>query len=59
MYAKVPTYALPGGMMEITDNDDVLVNDSLGCITLADSSGSDEEMETGDAKVQNFPTRED
>jgi len=59
MYAKVPTYTLPGGMMEVTDNDDVLFNDSLGSITAADSSGSDEEMETGDAKVLNFPTRED
>jgi hypothetical protein len=59
MYAKIPTYTLPGGMMEISDNDDVLVNDSMGSIHAADSSGMDEELETGDAKTWNFPTRED
>jgi len=59
MYAKVPTYTLPGGMMEIADNDDVLVNDSLGSSHLCDSCGTDEELETGDAKAWNFPTRED
>jgi hypothetical protein len=56
---KVPTYTLPGGMMEMADNDDVLVNDSLGSIHAADSCGTDEELETGDAKTLNFPTRED
>ena len=59
MYAKIPTYTLPGGMMEIADNDDVLVNDSFGSIHAADSSGTDEDLETGDAKTYNFPTRED
>jgi hypothetical protein len=59
MYTRVPTYTLPGGMMEIADNDDLLVNDSLGCIHVADSSGMDEELENGDAKTLNFPTRED
>lgn len=59
MYARIPTYTLPGGMKEIADNDDVLVNDALGSIHAADSSGLDEELETGDAKVWNFPTRED
>jgi hypothetical protein len=59
MYAKVPTYTLPGGMMEVADNDDLLVNDALGSIHAADSTGMDEELETGDAKDRNFPTRED
>ena len=59
MYAKIPTYTLPGGMMEIADNEDVLVNDSFGSIHAADSCGTDEELETGDAKTLNFPTRED
>ncbi len=59
MYAKTPTYSMPGGMMGSADYDDVLVNDSLGSIHAADSSGTDEELETGDAKTLNFPTRED
>ena len=36
-----------------------LVNDSLGTIDTADSSGSDEAKETGDAKKGNTDTRED
>jgi hypothetical protein len=59
MCAMIPSYTLPGGMMEISDDDDILVNDALGSIHAADSSGTDEELETGDAKVWNFPTRED
>ncbi len=59
MCAMTPSYTLPGGMMEITDGDDVLVNDSLGSIHAADSSGVDDDLETGDAKAWNFPTRED
>lgn len=39
--------------------DDAIVNDSLGTIDPADSTGVDEEKETGDAKRDNFPTRED
>jgi hypothetical protein len=30
-----------------------VVNDSLGTVNVADSTGSDEEKETGDAKVGN------
>ena len=41
------------------EDDDLMVNDALGSISISDSSGLDEEMETGDAKVLNFPTRED
>ena len=36
-----------------------VVNDSLGTVRPADSTGIDEEKETGDAKDRNFPTRED
>ncbi len=36
-----------------------LVNDSLGTIDTADSTGSDETKETGDAKHGNTQTRED
>jgi hypothetical protein len=53
-----PTHELPGGQTECTEDDGV-VNDSLGTIDPADSSGSDENKETGDAKKGNKPTRED
>jgi hypothetical protein len=59
MYAKIFPNTQHGGMMETAEDDDVLVNDSLGSIHFADSSGTDEELETGDAKAWNFPTRED
>jgi hypothetical protein len=36
-----------------------LVNDSLGTVDTADSTGSDETKETGDAKKGNTKTRED
>ena len=36
-----------------------LVNDSLGTIDTADSTGSDETKENGDAKKGNTKTRED
>ena len=39
--------------------DDAIVNDSLGTVDPADSTGIDEEKETGDAKRNNKPTRED
>lgn len=58
-YEKRPTYSLPGGMMEIDGEDDGVVNDALGSIDIADSTGIDDELETGDAKAWNFPTRED
>jgi hypothetical protein len=41
------------------EDDDLMVNDALGTVNIADSNGIDDEMETGDAKVLNFPTRED
>jgi hypothetical protein len=55
-----PTHTQPGGLIE--DNakpDDGVVNDSLGTIDPADSSGVEDEKETGDAKRCNKPTRED
>lgn len=58
-YEKRPTYSLPGGMMEIYGEDDGMVNDALGSIDIADPTGIDDELETGDAKAWNFPTRED
>lgn len=39
--------------------DDAVVNDSLGTVTPADSTGTDESKETGDAKKNNADTRED
>jgi hypothetical protein len=36
-----------------------IVNDSLGTVDTADSTGSDETKETGDAKMGNTKTRED
>lgn len=63
MYAKIAANKLPGdlpvAMLQPGDYEDLLVNDALGSIHAADSSGLDEELETGDAKAWNFPTRED
>jgi hypothetical protein len=47
-----------GGKKTPLDDDEV-VNDSLGTIVPADSTGVDEEKETGDAKDKNFNTKED
>ncbi len=52
------THEMPGGEAEPT-TDDGVVNDSLGTVDPADSSGLDENKETGDAKKGNTPTRED
>lgn len=63
MYAKITVNTLRGdlpvAMLQPGDYEDLLVNDALGSIHAADSSGLDEELETGDAKAWNFPTRED
>jgi hypothetical protein len=50
--AKPPTFTEDEVKREI-------VNDSLGTIDTADSAGSDEEKETGDARKRNTQTRED
>jgi hypothetical protein len=55
-----PTHTQPGGFVEEDERtDDGVVNDSLGTIDSADSTGIDEDKETGDAKDQNKDTRED
>jgi hypothetical protein len=52
------THEMPGGQSE-DEIDDGVVNDSLGTIDIADSTGLDEKKETGDAKKGNTPKRED
>jgi hypothetical protein len=59
MSAKTkPTHEMPGGQAE-DEIDDGVVNDSLGTIDIADSTGLDEKKETGNAKKGNIPKRED
>ena len=59
MSAKTePTHELPGSRRENT-KDDGVVNDSLGTIDPADSTGTEEEKDNGDAKNGNTNTRED
>ena len=59
MSAKTkPTHEMPGGQAE-DEIDDGVVNDSLGTIDIADSTGLDEKKESGDAKKGNTPKRED
>jgi hypothetical protein len=54
------THTQPGGLQdENTEPDDGLVNDSFGTVDTADSTGLDENKETGDAKKLNKNTRED
>ena len=52
------THEMPGGQTE-DEIDDGVVNDSLGTIDIADSTGLDEKKETGDAKKGNTAKRED
>jgi hypothetical protein len=61
MTAKTkPTHTQPGGFVETNPKaDDGVVNDSLGTVDIADSTGSDPEKETGDAKKNNVNKRED
>lgn len=54
------SHTQPGGFVEEDERtEDGVENDSLGTIDIADSTGIDEEKETGDAKDQNEATRED
>ena len=54
------THTQPGGLTDKKAKpDDGVINDSLGTIDSADSTGSDETKETGDAKVRNKNTHED
>ena len=55
-----PTHDQPGGFVdEKANRDDGVVNDSLGTVNSADSTGLDENKETGEAKRNNKNTRED
>jgi hypothetical protein len=49
---------MPGGQTECTEDDSV-VNDSLGTVDPADSTGTGDEKETGDAKNGDTSRRED
>ena len=53
------SYSMPGGSFDEESADYGMFNDSFGSVHIADSTGCDEEMETGDAKMYNFPTHED
>ena len=55
-----PVDARPGKLNDADPKaDDGVVNDSLGTVNIADSSGIDECKETGDAKKRNKNARED
>jgi hypothetical protein len=51
------THEMPDGQTESTEDDGV-VNDSLGTVDPADSTGTGEEKDTGDAKKSNTNRRE-
>ena len=55
---RKPTHEMPGGEIEETEDNGV-VNDSLGTVDSADSTGTDEEKDSGDAKENSRNTRED
>ena len=55
-----PTHSQGDGFTE--DNEEVeteTVNDALGTVSEADSTGLDDEKETGEARDKNFNTHED
>lgn len=52
------THESPGGQTERVEDDGV-VNDSLGTVDPADSTGTDESKNTGEVKRNNADTRED
>lgn len=54
------SYTMPGGSFAEDEIGDYgMTNDSFGSVHIADSTGLDDDMETGDAKTYNFPTDED
>jgi hypothetical protein len=54
------THTQPGRFeKQDEETEDGVVNDSLGTIDTSDSTGVDEELETGDAKADNLDTKED
>ena len=54
-----PTHTQPDGFEDPERAEDAVINDSLGTIDIADSTGTDEDKETGDAKDKNLDTHED
>jgi len=55
-----PTHSQPDGLIdEEVATEDGVVNDSLGTTSIADSTGTEEDKETGEAKVTNKDTHED
>jgi hypothetical protein len=54
-----PTHSQPGGFEDPEKAEDEMINDSLGTVNIADSTGTDEDKETGDAKDNNMDTKED
>jgi len=59
MSAKTkPTHEMPGGQKECTDDDGV-VNDSLGTVDSADSTGTGDSKESGEAESGDTKTRQD
>jgi hypothetical protein len=52
------THVSPGGQTKCIEDDGV-VNDSLGTVVPADSTGTDEKKDNGDGKKGNTNTRED
>lgn len=54
------SYTMAGGSFDDEESAEyAMSNDSLGSVHFSDSNGLDDDMETGDAKTYNFPTRED
>ncbi len=50
---------MPGGQWLKIRQDDGVVNDSLGTVDWADSTGIDDDKETGDGKKGDTKTQED
>jgi hypothetical protein len=60
METPSPAHAKPHKSLEDPEQaEEAVVNDSLGTVNTADSTGTDEDLETGDARDKNFDTRED
>ena len=55
-----PTHSQGDGFTEEDEEGETgTVNDALGTVSVADSTGLDENKETGEAKDNNFDTHED
>lgn len=53
---RIPTVGI--AETERLENEE-MVNDSLGTVDIADSTGTDEEKETGEAKIGNKDTKQE